>query len=166
MITAQRAFLATGTLADHALLWSGDGRITAGHMAVLAGRAVAGPLEVILFNGGIGAGWSWSQRDEAMAGRILAGTAAGTRTLAVAGNAHTPTSPIDLGVPMGAYLARRRPDIRDIRINYGGGHYYSRQPRRFGRISLRQRQIRLYQHHGALVLDLPSAEEAVVPQRS
>ncbi len=135
MITAQRAFLATGTLADHALLWSGDGRITAGHMAVLAERAVAGPLEVILFNGVIGAGWSWSQRDEAMAGRILAGTAAGTRTLAVAGNAHTPTSPIDLGVPKGAYLARRRPDIRDIRINYGGGHYYSRQPRRFGRIS-------------------------------
>jgi hypothetical protein len=72
------AFLATGTLADHALLWPGDGRITAGHLAVLAERAVAGPLEVIL----------------------------------------------------------------------------------------RQRQIRLYQHHGALVLDLPSAEEAVVPQRS
>jgi hypothetical protein len=29
------AFLATGTLADH-WLWSGDGRITAGHLAVLA----------------------------------------------------------------------------------------------------------------------------------
>src|SRR6516165_9480495 len=64
------AFLATGTLADHWLLWLGDGRITAGHLAVLADRAAAGPLEVILFDGVIGAGWSWSQRDEAMARRI------------------------------------------------------------------------------------------------
>ena len=45
------AFLATGTLVDHWLLWSGDGRITAGHLAVLADRAAAGPLEVILFDG-------------------------------------------------------------------------------------------------------------------
>jgi hypothetical protein len=28
------AFLATGTLADHWLLWPGDGRITAGHLVV------------------------------------------------------------------------------------------------------------------------------------
>jgi len=100
------AFLATGTLADQWLLWPGDGRITAGHLAVLAERAAAGPLEVILFDGTIGAGWSWSDRDEAMARRIPAATAAGTRTLAVAGNAHTPTRPTELGVPMGAWLAR------------------------------------------------------------
>ena len=37
------AFLATGTLADHWLLWSGDGRITARRLAVLAERAAAGP---------------------------------------------------------------------------------------------------------------------------
>ena len=37
------AFLASGTLADHRWLWSGDGRITAGHLAVLAERAAAGP---------------------------------------------------------------------------------------------------------------------------
>jgi hypothetical protein len=34
--------------------------------------------------------WSWSRRDEAMAGRILAGSPAGTRTLAVTGKARTP----------------------------------------------------------------------------
>jgi hypothetical protein len=65
------AFQATGTLADHWLLWAGDGRITAGHLAVLAERAAAGPVQVVLFDGTIGAGWSWSDRDEAMAGRIL-----------------------------------------------------------------------------------------------
>lgn len=64
-----RAFLAGQTLADHWFLWGGDGRISAGHLAVLAERA-AGPLELILFDGVIGEGWSWSQRDEAMAGRL------------------------------------------------------------------------------------------------
>jgi hypothetical protein len=53
-----RAFLAGQTLADHPWLWGGDGRITAGHPAVLAERNAAGPLEVILFDGVIGAGWS------------------------------------------------------------------------------------------------------------
>lgn len=32
------AFQATGTLEDHWLLWAGDGRMTAGHLAVLAER--------------------------------------------------------------------------------------------------------------------------------
>jgi hypothetical protein len=36
-----RAFLASGTLASHPWLWGGDGRITAGHLAVLADRAAA-----------------------------------------------------------------------------------------------------------------------------
>ena len=103
------ALLATGTLADHWLLWSGDGRITAGHLAVLAERATAGPLQVILSDGATGAEWDWSACHEAMARRILAAAPAGTRTLAVAGNAHTPTGPTGLGVPMGATLDRRRP---------------------------------------------------------
>jgi erythromycin esterase-like protein len=102
---AVAAFLAGGTLADHPDLWPGEGRITAGHLAVLAERAAAGPFELTLFDGTIGAGWSWSQRDEAMATRILAGAAAGIRTLAVAGNAHTPVSHTELGIPMGACLA-------------------------------------------------------------
>jgi hypothetical protein len=66
------AFVAGGALADHPLLWLGDGRITAGHLAVLRERAAAGPLALCLFDGTAGAGWSWSRRDEAMAGRILA----------------------------------------------------------------------------------------------
>jgi hypothetical protein len=163
---AMAAFLAGGILADHPDLWPGDGRITAGHLAVLAERAAAGPFELTLFDGTIGAEWSWSQRDEAMATRILAGAAAGIGTLAVAGNAHTPVSRTELGVPMGACLARGRPGVREIRINYCGGNYYNFGPGRFAPIGPQQREIRLYQHDDALVLDLPSASEAVVPQRS
>ena len=106
-----RAFLASGTLAGRWWLWGGDGRITAGHLAVLAERAAAGSLELIVFDGVVGADWSWSRRDEAMARRILAASPPGARTLVVAGNARTPASPIELGVPMGARLAsscRRR----------------------------------------------------------
>jgi hypothetical protein len=159
------AFLAGEPLADHESLWSGDGRITAGHLAVLAERAAGGPLELILFDGTADAGSNWSQRDEAMAGRILAATSAGTPTLAVAGSYHTATSPIELGVPMGAWLARQRPGIRAIRISYGSGHFYNAGPRPFHPSNSPQRQVRLHQQRGELILDLPSAGEAVVPHR-
>lgn len=160
------AFLAGGPLAENPLLWFGDGRITAGHLAVLRERAAAGPLALTLFDGTMGAGWSWSEHDEAMAMRILAAPPAETGTLVVAGNAHTPTIPTDLGIPLGAHLARRRPGLREIRISYGSGQYYNNEPGQFSRRAVsRRRQVRLYQRRGALVLVLPVATEAVVPQR-
>ena len=120
---------------------------------------------MILFDGAIGADWHWSDRDEAMARRILAAAPAGTRTLAVAGNAHTPTRPTQLGIPMGAWLDRQRPGVQEIRINYGSGRYYSAQPCQFAHRRLPSRQIRLHQQDGSLVLDLPTAQEATVPHR-
>ena len=158
-------YLAGEPLADNITLWFGDGRITAGHLAVLRERAAAGPFDLTLFDGVVDADWSWSRRDEAMAARILASGAAGIPTLVVAGNAHTPVMPIELGVPMGAQLARRRPGVREIRINYCGGYYYNLRPARFAAAGPPRSQIRLYQHDDALVLDLPSASEAIVPQR-
>jgi hypothetical protein len=160
-----RAFFGGGALAGHPMLWSGDGRITAGHLAVLAERAAAGPLELILFDGPVWADWSWSQRDEAMARRILAGAPAGSRTLVVAGNAHTSTSETSLGVPLGARLAEQRPGVREISISYGDGRYYNLQPASFRPVSPRRDRVWLHYRRGALVLDLPWAREAVVPQR-
>jgi hypothetical protein len=160
-----RAFLASGTLAGHPWLWGGDGRITAGHLAVLADRAATGPLELILFDGVTGADWSWSQRDEAMARRLLATSPPSARTLVVAGNAHTPVRPIELGIPMGARIAGQRPGTREIQISYGSGSFYNCKPRQFARRTDPQGKIRLHQHQGDLVLDLPIATEAVVPHR-
>ena len=163
---ATEEFAAGGRLPDHPLLWFGDGRITAGHLAVLRELAAAGLLSLMLFDGTIGAGWNWSQHDEAMAGRILAapGTAAGT--LVVAGNAHTPTARTRLGVPLGAHLARQRPGVREIRISYGGGRFYNLEPRRFRRRTGPWRhRAQLRERRGSLALDLPTAREAVVPQR-
>jgi hypothetical protein len=164
------AFLAGGALADHPALWSGDGRITAGHLAVLRERSAAGPLELTLMDGALPGGrgsadWSWSRRDEAMADRVLA-AAVGPGTLVVAGNAHTPVHPTELGVPLGAVLAARRPGLREIRIDYRSGRYYNLAPRRFApRTGLGPPSPRLVLRNENLTLELPSATEAVVPQR-
>ena len=159
-------YLAGGPLADNITLWFGDGRITAGHLAVLRERAAAGPFDLTLFDGVVDADWSWSRRDEAMAERILARTTTASGTLTVAGNAHTPTEPSSLGLPLGAQLARQRPGVCAIRIKYGGGRFYNLEPRRFRpRVNVRRSRIRLRQQRGHLVLYLPDASEAIVPQR-
>jgi hypothetical protein len=160
------AFLAGEALADDPQLWSGDGRITAGHLAVLRERAAAGPLELTLLDGVISSGASWSDRDAAMAGRLLAGAGTGPGTLVVAGNAHTPVRPTPLGVPLGAVLAALRPGVREIRIDYRGGRYYNLAPRRFAPgTGSRRPGPRLLLRNENLTLVLPSAREAVVPQR-
>ncbi|MCW2932065.1 MAG: hypothetical protein JWM19_3027 [Actinomycetia bacterium] len=159
-------FVAGGMLSDHPLLWLGDGRITAGHLAVLRERARAGQLDLALFDGITGADGGGSQQDEAMAGQILASATAASGTLAVAGNAHTPASPASRGSPLGACLSRQRPGVLDIRINYGRGGYYSMRPSRiYPSISIWPNHTRLYQEHGSLILELPAATEAIVPHR-
>ena len=126
----------------------------------------SGPLSLTLFDGTIVADWNWSQHDEAMAGRILSAPVTAAGTLVVAGNAHTPTARTRLGVPLGAHLARQLPGVREIRISYGGGRFYNIQPRRLRRrTGPWRRRARLRERHGCLVLDLPTAREAVVPQR-
>jgi hypothetical protein len=137
------AFTAGDALADHPLLWLGDGRITAGHLAVLRERARAGQLDLALFDG-------------THAGdRILAGLTAASGTLAVAGNLGTPTS-----------LSRQLPGVLDIRITYGRGGFYNMRPTQIHpSISIWPEQIRLFQEHGSLVLELPTATEAIVPHR-
>ena len=160
------AFVATGSLKDHELLWMGDGRLTAGHLALLADRMGTGQLRLILFDGTIGADWSWTKRDQAMATRLLAHSEPGARTLVVAGNAHTATSETDLGVPMGAQLAAVRPGVREVRVCYRGGAFYNNELRQFRSDGRGQERAPLLtRRRGELVLTLSSATAAVVPQR-
>ncbi len=159
-------FVAGGTLADHPLLWLGDGRITAGHLAVLRERARAGPLDLALFDGIAGADRGELQPVEATADQILAGATAASGTLAVAGNERTSTSPGSRASPLGACLSRERPGVRDIRIKYGRGGFYNMRPSRiYPSVSIWPSQIRLYQENGSLILELPEATEAIVPHR-
>jgi hypothetical protein len=148
-------------LANDPRFWAGDGRITAGHLAVLPG------LTVIGFEPMTGARASWSQRAEAMAERILTASPPGQRTLVVAGREQTATMPLRLDVPLGAHLARERPGVQEIRIRYGPGRFYSGTSRPARRRHFpRVRRLRLHQPRGSLAFDLPAPTEATVPHSS
>lgn len=148
------AYLADGTGLDHPLWWTGHGHITAGHLAVL--RSLDG-VRVTLFDGGMFTG-DWSQRDAAMARRVLAANL--EPALVVAGNAHTPTSPTGLGLPMGACLARARPSLESVRIDYGRGGFYNSESRH---IDAPSAEAGLRVVDGELVVGLPKFSEATVP---
>jgi hypothetical protein len=140
------SFLASGRLDPDAVLdapaqqqfWSGDGRITAGHFALLQRLAREDRLKrLVLFDEPLepfppppprpGSGrsddatlgtlapetWDWSARDQAMARAVLAGRADGVPMLLMAGNLHTQLRPHDHGVPMGALELTRFPGHRD-----------------------------------------------------
>ena len=167
LATAVSQFMADGKVPDHPLLWGGDGRITAGHFAVLRERFNAGQLTALtLFDGVNEVGWS--RREAAMADRILDAVqeSGARRTLVVAGNAHTALSATGLGVPLGARLAERRPGVREVRIWYGNGSYYNLTPQRFKRQWTLRHDPRLRVEGEALILDLPSPIQARVPHRT
>jgi hypothetical protein len=161
---AVSGFLADGRVPDHQQLWGGDGRITVGHFALLRERFLAQRLRALtLFDGVNEAGWS--QRESAMAERILHAQAPAGRTLVIAGNAHTALTPTMLGVPLGARLAEWRPGVREIHIRYGNGTYYSHSAQRFNHQFSLRRRARLRAEGGALVLELPAPMQARVPHR-
>jgi len=157
-------FLADGRLPDNPMLWGGDGRITAGHLAVMRELVRKGRLHnLTLFDG-----WSdvgWSLREASMSERILMADIPDGGTLVIAGNMHTPMTETTLGLPLGARLAEKRPGVRDIQIRYGNGGFYNARPRKFkSHFSLR-RHVRLHTEHGQLVFELPVATEADVPHQ-
>ena len=149
-------------LAGHPLFWCGDGRITAGHLAMLRALAGRGKLELALFSGPSPAGWS--ARDAAMAGRLLPQLR--TSTLLVAGNLHTRLEPIAHGIPLGAHLARERPGLRTIAIRYLGGGYFNLGERAFRGAGAEHRGCRLFLAEDAqATLELGRATVADVPYR-
>jgi hypothetical protein len=103
-------------------VWGGDGRLTAGHLAALRRWAAAGLLITLMAGTTVlrpRAGESeeemarrwWSERDAAMAGRVLAAPDAAGGRLVVAGDLHTRLEPLPVGDPIGA----------EIGIPMGGG---------------------------------------------
>ena len=160
-------------------LGSGDGRVTAGHLAVLRELA-SEQVRLVLMDGvdvtarppaGLSrAGadrWLWSHRDAAMAAAVLAASEPGSTSapgvLVVAGNAHTELHDQPVGTPLGAVLAHRRPGVRSIRVRYGLGRFYNYGSHAFPRPdwASNERPI-LSLRDGQLELLVPRATEAVV----
>lgn len=134
-------------------LFCGDGRITAGHFAVLAQLRREGLLERLIlfddtprtFDG------PWVKRDAAMAACVLEQRDPGVRTLVVAGGLHTKRRPRREGSPMGAVLAGSIPGIPEGRVDYP-------------RFSGLQTQARFYRaKDGVFVFRLARSHSAVLP---
>jgi hypothetical protein len=121
------AFLAGGPLAVAPFTDSGDGRITAGHFAVLRALRRDGLLDrAILFDPSPWPG-TWSQRDRRMAERLLQETRTAP-ALVMAGGLHTRLRAHRHGEPLGAHVARARPGTIEVRLRYPGGFVSGARP--------------------------------------
>ena len=158
-------FLAGGGLAEPATanFWSGDGRITAGHFALL--RELH-PQPLLLFSEEIGP-TDWSGRDFAMAKRLLADWDGETPTLVVAGSLHTALEPHRHGWPLGFHLAGRLPGLAAVRLRPLSGAIANLGVKRVGAPEPPPgAALRVQVDGGELVVDLPRATPATVPTLS
>jgi hypothetical protein len=165
MRPALEAFFYDGELAElaqHPLFWCGDGRITAGHLALLRTLARREDFELALFSGPSPPGWS--ARDAAMSKRLIPQLR--TSTLVVAGNLHTRLESHARGIPLGAHLARARPGLRSIEIHYLGGGYFNLGERAFRAPCAERPSARLFlAATGQATLELTCATPADVPHQ-
>jgi hypothetical protein len=114
------AFLDGEALDVDVLADSTDGRITAGHFAVLRSMRRDGLLDrVVLFDP---EPWprTWSERDWGMAVRLLQENAR-PPAFVMAGSLHTRLRRHRHGEPMGAHVARARSGTLEVRLRYPGG---------------------------------------------
>jgi len=155
-------FLAGGALVEPgtANFWSGDGRITAGHFALL--RELR-PAPLVLFSEEIGP-TDWSGRDYAMAKRLLADWDGASPTLVVTGSLHAALEPHRHGWPLGYHLVQRFPGLASVRLRVLSGAISNLGVERVGADEPPPgSSLRLYIESGGLVLDLPVATPAQVP---
>ncbi|MBI2577878.1 MAG: hypothetical protein HYV77_03500 [Candidatus Wildermuthbacteria bacterium] len=152
---------------------SPDGRITAGHFALLKKLKEEGLLEkFVCFDQGGGA--SWDKRDENMARNIIENLT-DAPTLVVAGNLHTKVEPITFEDeegehhPMGEQVKRDIPNVPSGRIEYLTGEFHNYGTRKFGEKSddAKFPLARFFKgEDGLYVFELPEAHVAVVPNPS
>lgn len=148
---------------------SPDGRIIAGHFALLKKLKEEGLLEkFVCFDQG--GGESWDKRDENMARNIIENLTEAL-TLVVAGNLHTKTEPIIFEDeeaerhPMGERVKKEIPTAPSGRIEYLTGEFHNYGTRNFGERSNNAEALtaRFYKEGSLYVFELPEAHVAVVP---
>lgn len=166
-------FLTTGQLDPEAIKAKdgGDGRITAGHFALLQKLKQEGLLEDIILFDANEESWNIIDRDKTMADNVLLNQA-DERTLIIAGNLHARTEPFtfdgetELHHPMGEYIKNQVQDLPSGRIIYRSGQYFSRGVRDFLDISEGENldNAQFYQSEdGLYYYSIPEANLATVP---
>ncbi len=163
-------FLESGELNFDTIKDSSDGRITAGHFALIKKLKSEGMLEhVVCFDEGSEA--EWNKRDLNMARNILANLS-DTPTLAVVGNLHAKMEPItfedETGQqhPMGENIKKGIPTISSGKIEYLTGQFHNFGTQEFGKLSEEDilSEARFYQdENGIYTFELPEAHIATVP---
>jgi len=155
-----------GELIDDERLWLGDGRVTVEHLVTLR-ELIRDGVKVALFDhGDTPSSPSWSARDRALAEAALAATEACDGALVVAGNAHTPLSDTRHGTPMGVWIARARPGVAQVLINYCSGSVFNFGEQMFPDRFATEPTARLCVTDGCLELRLPRATAATVAFRT
>lgn len=158
-------FIETGQLDFDAIQDSPDGRITAGHFALLKKLEEGGLLEEIVYFDG----WQ-GERDASMAKNILA-RVSDSPMFVVAGSSHTEFVPIVEADKtehhsMGEYVKKQIPTVPSGKIRYAAGQYHN-----FGVKDFRGKpkdaelqKAKFYKSKdGVYVFELPEAHAAVVP---
>ncbi len=125
-------FLRRGRLTYEPIADSADGRITAGHFAVLRALSSDGRLDRLVLFSPLLPYANWSDRDRDMARHLLEGVRT-EPAIAAAGNLHTSFKEHSHGLPMGVHIANARPSSVEIHIEYLRGAYFNFGPKRIRR---------------------------------
>ena len=130
----------------------GDGRFTAGHVAVLQHLRAEGLLEQLLLVDRSGPA-EVDQREEAMAKRLLAGRRVDVATLVWLGGFHVLLEPLEELVPLGARVRSVLPALQSVQIAFDRGTVWFHG----------EREIEDPRAWPGLVLRLPLCSPATVP---
>ena len=167
-------FLQTGELGFEVIQDSSDGRITAGHFALIKKLKDDGLLEAFVCFDEESPSDEWDARDANMAKNILVNVSDGTM-LVIAGNLHTEVTPITFDDekgehhPMGENVKKQIPTVPSGEIKYITGQFHN-----FGTREFRPRtdgvelpKAKFYKSDdGLYYFELPEAHPAVVPNPS
>lgn len=162
-------YLETGEIDFDAIQESPDGRITAGHFALLKKLKDEGLLEKFICFDGSGEA-DWDARDENMAKNILAGLS-DSSTLVVAGNLHAKVEPLtfndapDEHHPMGERVRAHIPEVPSGKIEYLSGQYHNFGTQDFFEDPEQEKTgPRFYlAEDGVYTFALPQASVAIIP---
>jgi len=163
-------FIKTGVIDFESIKDSPDGRITAGHFALIRQLHQEGLLDDVICFDQIGE-QDWNHRDAMMAESILKQVAK-TPTLVVAGNLHTSVNPLHLDDeedelhPMGELVRKALPTVPTGSIKYLAGEFYNLGVKKFdveSVVAIATRPTCARVEDGRYVFTIPLAHTAIVP---
>jgi hypothetical protein len=116
------------TLPASSELFAGDGRITAGHFALLERLRDVDRLDQLILYDRLDPepAPEWHVRDREMAERLLTTWDERHPLLVLTGAFHAQTTPLMDGEPMGQHLANARQGVAAAMLDYASGHCWSR----------------------------------------